>query len=364
MNRIIALGVFIASSQISLASFPQYTITDLGLVNPSHSESYGYGISPGGIAFGRSIGSPTLGFTQTTGSDLVGLPNHPSRNFGAALGANDSGLVVGLGATNIVLGNALPLIWNGGVVSQLPLPSSATVGRATDVNGSGTAVGSVGVSTSEIAAYWSGGSVNRITATTQSGASMVTALRINDSGLIVGVGKDPQSTARQVPFIYDTFTATLTEIPTLPSRNGGIARDVSQNGFVVGDSSQNQSSPLPFIWSAESGTVEIPLPPGATSGRARGVNSNGWVVGEGNGSLGFMPFLYDGTQTYLLQDLIPAGSGYSGLTANGISEDGSIVGTGLFNGATRAYRMDLVPEPGMFGMLSLAGIAMMCRRRC
>jgi Dockerin type I domain len=73
------------------------------------------------------------------------------------------------------------------------------------------------------------------------------------------------------------------------------------------------------------------------------VNSAGWVVGNDSSAFS-IPFLYDGTTTYRLADLLPNGSGWdlsmnTSSSALGISDNGVIVGTGVHNGATHAYAM-------------------------
>jgi hypothetical protein len=105
----------------------------------------------------------------------------------------------------------------------------------------------------------------------------------------------------------------------------------------------NQGSGLPFIWSDAGGIVAIPLASGTSQGSARAVNSAGWVVGNDSSAFS-IPFLYDGTMTYRLADLIPVGSGWdlsmnTSSSALGISDNGVIVGTGVYNGATHAYAM-------------------------
>ena len=89
--------------------------------------------------------------------------------------------------------------------------------------------------------------------------------------------------------------------------------------------------------------VAIPLASGTSLGQAQGVNSSGWVVGTDGGNFA-VPFLYDGTNTYRLQDLIPANSGWdlsmnTSSSAMAISENNIIVGTGVHNGETHAYAM-------------------------
>ena len=89
--------------------------------------------------------------------------------------------------------------------------------------------------------------------------------------------------------------------------------------------------------------VAIPLATGTSEGSARAVNSAGWVVGDDSSAFS-IPFLYDGTTTYRLADLIPPNSGWdlsmnTSSSALGISEDSVIVGTGVHNGETHAYAM-------------------------
>ena len=140
------------------------------------------------------------------------------------------------------------------------------------------------------------------------------------------------------------------EVGALPGLNGALAFGVSNTGYVVGSSMLNQGSGLPFIWSDQGGMVAIPLASGTSQGSARAVNSAGWVVGNDSSAFS-IPFLYDGTNTYRLADLIPPNSGWdlsmnTSSSADGISEDGVIVGTGVHNGETHAYAMvPVAPSP-------------------
>ena len=159
------------------------------------------------------------------------------------------------------------------------------------------------------------------------------------SGRIVGEGKDPTNPASKVGIVHDIGTAAAFDVGTLPGYNGAIAWGVNNSGEVVGSSLLNNTEGLPFIWSEANGIVAIPLPPGSSQASARAVNSAGWVVGFSSGGT---PFLYDGTTTYRLEDLIPAGSGWvlsNSSSAHGISENGVIVGTGVHNAEIRAYAM-------------------------
>src|SRR5437773_6761913 len=336
------LSVAIISAAI--ATTPQYQIHDIGVIEVGDDASQGFGVSHGGIAVGRSIrtgGSQAL--TWTLNGGIVGLPNLAGRSYAVSNSANDNGVVVGTAATTLFGSSRLPVIWQNGVVSQLPLPPGETLGDANSVNSSTVAVGSVDAGSLQRGVIYSGGNATVITQTTTSGSYFLTAFGINDSGRIVGQGIDPQNAARNVGIVYDIGQNMAFEVGALPGMNGALAFGVSDTGYVVGSSMLNQGSGLPFIWSDQGGIAAIPLAPGTSEGSARAVNSAGWVVGNDSSAFS-IPFLYDGTATYRPADLIPPNSGWvlsmnTSSSALGISENGIIVGTGVHNGETHAYAM-------------------------
>jgi len=349
----------------------QYTIVNLGTVGAGDSASQAFGISGNGIVTGRSLGNPTRAFMWTQGGGLVGLDNlaSPSRPFGAGNGVNDAGVVVGTGTTTSFGSNPLPLIWQNGTVSQLALPGSHTLGRAQDINNLNIAVGSVGSGSGEVGVMYSGGGASIISQTTSGGSFLRMAFAINDSGLICGFGIDPLNAARNVGYVYDTNTNTAFEVGALSGANGAINFGMSEAGHIVGASMMNQGSGRPFIWTEDDGIKEIPLPAGTTSGSGRAVNSLGWTVGNAGGQFS-VPWLYDGTTNHRLQDLLPVNSGWdlsqnTSASALGISEGGIIIGTGVFNGQTRAYAMipTAVPAPGALALLGMGMLGGRRRRR-
>jgi uncharacterized membrane protein len=333
------------------ATPPQYQIYDIGVVQVGDTASQGFGVSRAGVAVGRSFqDNGTRAFRWTLKGGIVGLPNLPGRSYCVSNSANDNGIVVGTGATTSFGSGRLPVIWQNGVVSQLPLPTGETLGDANSVNASNVAAGSVDAGSDQRGVIYSGGSATIITQTTANGSFFLTAFGINDSGRIVGQGIDPGNAARNVGIAYDIGQNMAFEVGALPGMNGALAFAVSNTGFVVGSSMLNQGSGLPFIWSDNGGMVAIPLASGTSEGSARAVNSAGWVVGDDSSAFS-IPFLYDGTTTYRLADLIPPNSGWdlsmnTSSSALGISEDGVIVGTGVHNGETHAYAMvPVTPTP-------------------
>ena len=122
---------------------------------------------------------------------IVGLPNLAGRSHAVANSATDNGIVVGTAATTLFGTSRLPVMWQNGAVSQLPLPPGETLGDANSVNASGVAVGSVDAGSLQRGAIYTGGGGAIITQTTANGCFFVTAFGINDSGRVVGQGIDP-----------------------------------------------------------------------------------------------------------------------------------------------------------------------------
>lgn len=332
------------SAETGVVVPPQYQIFDIGVVQTGDSASQGFGVSTGGTAVGRSVrtgGAQAFSWTQSGG--IVGLPNLAARSFCVSNAANNTGVVVGTCATTLFGSSRLPAIWQAGAVSQLPLPAGETLGDANDVNASGVAVGSVNGGSLQRGVIYSGANATVITQTTSNGSFFVTAFGINDAGRIVGQGIDPTNAARNVGIVFDIGSNSAFEVGALSGANGALAFGIGNGGHVVGSSMQNQGSGLPFIWTQAGGMVAIPLPTGTTQGSARAVNTAGWAVGTASSAFA-IPFLYDGTATYRLADLIPAGTGWdlsmnTSSSALGISDAGVIVGTGVLNGQVRAYAM-------------------------
>ena len=339
---------------------PQYQIFDIGIVATGDTASQGFGVSPGGVAVGRSVrtgGAQAFSWTQAGG--IVGLPNIAGRAFCVSNGANNTGTIAGTCAASLFGTSRLPVIWQNGAVSQLPLPGGETLGDANDVNTAGVAVGSINSGSLQRAAIYSGGTATVITQTTSGGSFFTTAFGINDSGRVVGTGIDPANAARNVGMVFEIGGTTATEVGALPGANGALAFGVGNGGHVVGSSMMNQGSGLPFIWTPAGGMVPIPLPTGTTQGSARAVNTAGWAVGTASSAFA-IPFLYDGTATYRLADLIPAGTGWdlstnTSSSALGISDGNMIVGTGVFNGAVHAYAMVPVSNLSLSGRILTSG---------
>jgi probable HAF family extracellular repeat protein len=94
------------------------------------------------------------------------------------------------------------------------------------------------------------------------------------------------------------------------------------------------------------------------------INNAGLVVGNSQripGSAAVATLWENGTAIDL-NTRIPAGSGWTLLSAEGINGRGDIVGWGTIGGATHAYLLTAVPEPSTW-VLQLSAMALLCRRR-
>src|SRR5205823_11871750 len=90
---------------------PQYQIFDIGVVDVGDSFSQGFGVSLAGVAVGRSVrndGSHAV--TRTQNGGIVSLPDLAGRSFCVSNSANDSGVVVGTGASTVFGSGRLPVI--------------------------------------------------------------------------------------------------------------------------------------------------------------------------------------------------------------------------------------------------------------
>src|SRR5438874_2461346 len=248
--RFIAISaalLWVAIISAATATTPQYQIYDIGVIDVGDTASQGFGVSRAGIALGRSVNTGgSQAFTWTVNGGIVGLPNLAGRSYADSNSANDVGIVVGTAATTLFGSSRLPVIWQNGVVSQLPLPGGETLGDANSVNASSVAVGSVDAGSLQRGAIYSGGSASIITQTTANGSYFVTAFGINDAGRVVGQGIDPMNAARNVGIVFDIGQSTAFEVGALPGMNGALAFGVSDTGYVVGSSMLNQGSGLPF----------------------------------------------------------------------------------------------------------------------
>jgi len=197
------------------------------------------------------------------------------------------------------------------------------------------------------------------------GGSWSAAYGINNAGAVAGTSDVAGGRFRA--FLW-TSEAGMTDLGTLGGSNS-YAMSINGSGVVAGFAATTSEYEHAFVYVAgrliDLGTL------GGGSSFAYGVNDDDTVVGYS--------FIADGSDTHAFVDsngvmsdlnsLIPADSGWVLLQAFGVNDSGQIVGTGLFDGQSQAFRLDpmhapactAVPEPAPVVMLGIAIVLLAIR---
>lgn len=288
----------------------------------------------------------TLGGTNSFGSDI-----------------NDSGQVVGW--SDLVGDNdSNGFIYSGGALTAIRGRFSA----ASAINNSGQVVGS-----SLFGAFlFSNGEMRSAGPNRHASAH-----DINEAGQITGIAPllSPEQGFSGHAYLYN---GGRTDLGTLPGGTYSEGNSLNNVGQITGSSSIDLDFSCTgvrpthaFLYSkgtmADLGTLSGDICSGMSFGI--GINDAGQVVGNSDGRA----FLYsDGVMTDL-NGKLPAESGWTLTSAADINENGQIVGTGLLNGQTRAFLLELdtvavVPLPTSWlmmlsGLMALGGLGAWTRRR-
>jgi uncharacterized membrane protein len=198
-------------------------------------------------------------------------------------------LVTGADPTGrLIVGRSYPgggshqvLLWRDGTVHKVPLDGDDQA--LNDINTAGTAVGGTfrakpGGGEEDIrqvpVAYLANGSL-----LTLAGVVDGTAHAVNEAGTIVG------ESARR-PVRWASPSGTAQQLPLPPGATSGDARDIDEDGTIVGFVEFDGRDERPYVWFTDGTHRELPLPTGAPPAggqqrqfvRAYGIR-NGWVTG-------------------------------------------------------------------------------------
>ena len=159
------------------------------------------------------------------------------------------------------------------------------------------------------------------------------AFGINDSGDIVGSSLLAGDGSRKA-FLFTG--GNMVNIGDMGGTNAE-ARDINNSGRIVGwsDTAGGQRAFLRF----NGAFVNL----GSLGGNsvAHAINDSNEIVGfSKNGAGADLAFLYKNATMTDLNTLLPKNSGWTLHFANGINENGQIVGYGTFNGAGRGFLME------------------------
>jgi probable HAF family extracellular repeat protein len=330
---------------------PTYRITDLGSLG---GYSYADGISDSGLVTGFSdtgLGH-TAAFIWQDGV-MAALPGALGAGTSYGYAVNDAAQVAGCTSNGSYLQSAL---WSDGSLEVLP-GFAAMNSQANDINSSGVVAGTSRGTTGYRAYVWDGTLHDLGTL----GGTASYANGINDAGQVVGMSYT--SGINRNAFLWED--GVMTSLFGLGGTTS-VGSAINNLGDVVGYSQTKAGAYCAVLWTMGK-TVNLGASvPGGPS-YAYDINDAGQVVGEAVFSDG-EAFLWEDDVMYDLNTLIPAGSGWTLVTAAGINSSGWIVGYGLHDGQQRAFLLtpdSTVPAPGALtlGLLGLGGIGAARRAR-
>ena len=348
------LGAYTPPTSLSAGS--AYTITDLGTLGGT--ESYAFDINLAGTVVGWSYTGTGAGHAVVwstiiisgnavvTGTVDLGTLGGASST---AYGVSDNGYVAGDSASSSGVFHAFE--WSAGPLTDLgTLPGGASMSSAArDVNSDGMVVGSSKTTNTspylpgDRAFKWDGAMTDL---GTLSGGIYSGASAINDNNTIVGWADTPVDSSWHSRAVR-WQTGAPEELGVLPGQSPphtySTASDINSLGQIVGDSWGDATGlyTSPFYWSLGTMTDLLEGQNRSTFpyGNASGINTKGQVVGVAGSTSSRTPVIWDNGAMSLLQDLIPAGTGWTLKYAYAINDNGQIVGYGIINGQTHAFIM-------------------------
>lgn len=326
-------------------SLPIYTVVDLGPMDAS-AWSTGVAISATGQVAGtaRTPGSSQAFLGSTGGSvQILGsLVGERGKSQGLGIGGSD----VVVGVSDFGEGSRRAFRSSGGAMVNLGTLSGGSWSEAVAINAGGEIAGHGDREDGRTVAFRITTDGTFVELGTLNGGLSSRAHGINASGQVVGESVDWFGVRRA--FVADDLG--MHAVGTLPGGGGSVARAINDDGLITGYATDASGRDMAFL-GRPGGLVALGLLPGGRSSHGLGINAQGDVVGQVSGSLGARAFLWTATDGMVdLNHLIDPDSGWLLQSASGINDAGMIVGTGLKDGVSRAFLLELrtsgSPDPG------------------
>jgi len=316
---------------IALRASPSYWVNDLGTLGSSSAIGFKINNSGTTIGWAETVDGYSQAFQSSPGGSLQTLAAL-SASDSFALGINSAGVIAG---TAYVNGQPHGVIWNG-VIGNGPGTTDLGAGIfVTGINDPGVVIGGNGHAFILVnGVYQDLGALP--------GGDWSSASGINQSGTVVGDSSVASGNFRG--FVWNPQSGML-ELGTLGGLNSH-ATGINQSGEVIGHASL--ASGYEHAFSAV-GAIMTDLGTLGGSSYAYGINDSGTIVGYSWTPNSDHPhaFVYLNGMMIDLNSLIPSGAGWELLEAYGINNAGQIVGEGLLNGQSHAFRLDPALPPGI-----------------
>jgi hypothetical protein len=257
-----------------------------------------------------SVGQAQQGYTVTG----LGFGDNNEFQSSSATDLNENNRIVGFGIMN---SERVGFVWENEDMELLPeFPNTSYGTIARGVNEAGRIVGTSGSGF--------GGTYPVVwneTTFTASSAALGNALDINDQGLIVG-SRDHGGTQR--PYYGTTEPLDTFWLDKL-SLSSGRAMTINGSGQIAGYIYNLASDLRPCFWQSSSAAVTFLNRVGFVSPVARGLSDSGTIVGSGKlGGLGRAVLWEDSASPIQNLGALPGGNGVS--SANDVNLMGTVVG--------------------------------------
>ncbi len=331
-----------AVAPASAQEVPGYEIVGLGGLGGN--ATFALDINDRSVVTGNSrTGTTTLpliGFVWSRRGGMTEVGTLPGSNaFSRGYGINNAGVIVGESDNN----TSRAFRWENGQISDLGTLGGATA-VALDINTAGQIVGSSSNTLTSRPYLWEAGVMQDLGTVAGGNNTTGRAVSITDAGHIVGSSRVFGTTSQATAWFAPTRGRQRPPI-SMGSLGDGLqfseALAVSSQRIAVGRSTVTGSVEHAFRWSPSEGMVDLGTL-GFTHSRANDINDRGQIVGHvatfaGSPSFGGAAFMWEDGVMHDLNTLIPAGSGWTLLSAEGINRYGEIVGYGTFGGETRSF---------------------------
>lgn len=299
----------------------------------------GYAMNDSGVVVGEFNNDASRAFLyDPLVGAMIGLTRLAGDNDrGVAHDINNAGVVVGISSNGSV---SRATKWTGGVAADLGTIAGTptATGRAWAINQNGAAAGlSTNADGTSQATLWNGGSIDNLTSLGD-GTRFSQAFGLNDSNVVVGSSSTGQTVGE---LIGSSSTTSITR------------------AFVWQGGAMTELEPFNLYTPANAG------PTTNYHSVAMDVNNAGLVVGNSQriAGLAAVATLWVNGAPIDLNTLLPAGSGWNLLSAEGINANGDIVGFGAFGGSTQAFLLTAVPEPASLALAGGSTLSLLLMRR-
>jgi probable HAF family extracellular repeat protein len=349
LGSALAVGLLATAAPAAATEHDEYTINELGTLGGN--ATFALDVNDRGQVTGNSRTStttlPLLAFAYTDG-EMTEIGTLPGSNaFSRGYAINNRGVVVGESDNN----RPRAFRWEDGVLSDLgDLGGGSAVAHG--INNSEQVVGASSNGTASRPFVWWRGTMRDL-GTVQGGTNTPgRAWDVNDRGDVVGVSRVVGSTSQATmwPGPNRGSTGAPTGLGSLgDGQRFSEAVAVNNQRWVVGRSTVQGSTERAFLWRSDEGMTDLGSL-GLNHSQALDVNNRGQVVGYASSFAGApsfgtaAAFLWEDGVMRDLNELIPEGSGWQLLAAEGINSSGAITGYGRLNGEIRSFL--LTPTDG------------------